>query len=88
MGDIQIDAILQMFGNGTQLLAEIKKWATHYNLGAVINQIQQLATPEAGVLVADYNNLNIVGILREACIQYIDAAGIRRQLTWPSGQGS
>lgn len=74
-GNRQIDAILRMPGNGTQLLAEIKKWATHVNLGAVINQIQQLATPDAGLLVADYVNPNMARKLREAGIQYIDAAG-------------
>ena len=74
-GNRQIDAILQMPGNGTQLLAEIKKWATHTNLGVVINQRQQLATAGAGLLVADYVNPNMAGKLREAGIQYIDAAG-------------
>lgn len=74
-GNRQIDAILQMPGNGTQLMAEIKKWATHVNLGAMINQIQQLATPDVGLLVADYVNPNMARKLREAGIQYIDAAG-------------
>jgi hypothetical protein len=74
-GNRQIDAVLQMPGSGTQLLAEIKKWATHTNLGAVINQMQQLATPDAGILVADYVNPNMARKLREVGIQYIDAAG-------------
>ena len=71
----RIDAVLQMPGNGTQLLAEIRKWATHINLGAAINQLQQLATPGAGLLIADYVNPNMAEKLREAGIQYIDAAG-------------
>lgn len=75
IGDRRIDAILQMPGNGTQLLAEIRKWATHTNLGAVINKMQQLATPDAGLLVADYVNPNMAIKLRGAGIQYIDAAG-------------
>jgi hypothetical protein len=75
MGDRRIDAILQMPGNGTQLLAEVKKWATHTNLGALINQIQRLAPAHAGLLVADYINPNMASRLREADIQYIDATG-------------
>ena len=71
----QIDAILQMPGSGSQLLVEIKKWATHVNLGAVINQIQELASPAGGLFIADYVNPNMARKLREAGIQYIDGAG-------------
>lgn len=74
-GNRRIDAILQIPGNGTQLLAEIKKWATHTNIGAVINQLQQLATPDTCLLIADYVNPNMAETLREAGIQYIDTTG-------------
>lgn len=68
-GNRQIDAIVKMPGNGSELLAEINKWATHAKLGAVIIQMQQLATADAGLLVADYVNPNIAKKLREAGIQ-------------------
>src|SRR5690606_20860527 len=52
-----------------------KKWAAHTNLGAVINQLQQLATPDAAVLVADYINPSMAEQLKEAGVQYIDRVG-------------
>lgn len=75
MGDRQVDAILQMPSNDTQLLAEIKKWATHSNLGALIKQMRGVASIGVGLLVADYINPNMAKKLREAGIQYIDVEG-------------
>ena len=69
----RVDAVIAMPETGMQLLVEIKKWATHANLGAVINQINQLAEP--GLFVADYINPNMGERLKEADIQYFDTAG-------------
>ena len=73
--DKHIDAIIQMPDNGVRLVAEIKKWTTQANLGAVINQINNLAEPGQGLLIADYVNPNMGERLKEADIQFIDTAG-------------
>lgn len=73
--DKHIDAIIQMPDNGVRLAAEIKKWATQANLGAVINQSKNLAEPGQGLLIADYINPNMGERLKEAEIQFLDTAG-------------
>lgn len=73
--DKRIDAIIQLPDNGVRLAAEIKKWATQANLGAVINQLKNLAEPGQGLLIADYINPNIGERLKEADIQFLDTAG-------------
>lgn len=74
-GDKYIDAIIQMPGNGTQLIAEIKKWAAQANLGAIIHQIRNLAEPGQGLFVADYINPNMGEQLKAADIQFLDTVG-------------
>jgi hypothetical protein len=69
----RIDAILQLEPGGQTFMAEVKKWAPQANLGALINQIQQL--PETGLLVADYINPNMAAKLREQGVQFIDTVG-------------
>ena len=49
-GDKRIDAIIRIPEADNQLVAEIKKWAPHVNLGAVINQINHIAGPGQGKL--------------------------------------
>ncbi|MCY3767767.1 MAG: type IV toxin-antitoxin system AbiEi family antitoxin [Gammaproteobacteria bacterium] len=73
--DKRIDAIIQMPENGARLAAEIKKWATQANLGAVINQIKNFAEPGQGLLIADYINPNMGERLKEADVQFLDTAG-------------
>jgi len=59
---------------GDRILAvAIKKWAQQANLGALINQIQQL--PEQGLLVADYVNPKMADKLRQQRVQFIDTVG-------------
>ena len=74
-GNKRIDAIIRIPEVATQLVAEIKKWAPHINLGAVINQINRLAEPGKGMFLADYINPNMGERLKEANIQFIDTAG-------------
>lgn len=74
-GDTEIDAIIRIPEADNQLVAEIKKWAPHVNLGAVIHQINHIAGPGQGMLLADYINPNMGERLKEAHIQFIDTAG-------------
>ncbi len=68
-----IDALLCVEGHKDQLAVEIKKWAQHINLGAVINQVKEL--PMKGLLVADYVNPVMATKLKEQDIQFIDTTG-------------
>ena len=68
-----IDAILRLEPGEQTFIAEVKKWAQHANLGALIHQIQQL--PETGLLVADYINPKMAVKLREQGVQFIDTFG-------------
>lgn len=68
-----IDAVLQLEHGKQTFMAEVKKWAQHANLGALINQIQQL--PGTGLLVADYINPKMAIKLREQGVQFIDTFG-------------
>lgn len=70
-----IDAIIEMPETGAQMVVVIKKWATHVNLGAVIDQIKNIAKPGHGLLVADYINPNMGERLKEVNIQFLDTAG-------------
>lgn len=79
----RIDAVIQMPNNGTRLVAVIKKWITHANLGAVINQINNLAELGQGLLIADYINQNMGKRLKEAGIQFLDVAGNAYIDQWP-----
>jgi hypothetical protein len=72
-GHHEIDAILAVEGQKQRLAAEVKRWAPQANIGALINQIQDL--PMKGVLVADYINPNMAEKLREQRVQFIDTAG-------------
>ncbi|RLA45827.1 MAG: hypothetical protein DRR42_18980 [Gammaproteobacteria bacterium] len=74
-GDKRIDAIIQVPDTGTKMVAEIKKWAAQANLGAVINQVKNLAEPDQGLFVADYINPNMGERLKEADIQFLDTVG-------------
>ncbi len=74
-GDKPVDAIIRIPEADTQLVAEIKKWAPHVNLGAVMNRIKHIAGPGHGLLLADYINPNMGERLKEAHIQFIDTAG-------------
>ena len=70
-----INTIIQIHDNSARLTAEIKKWAPQVNVGAIINQIKNLAEPGQGLLVADYINRNMGERLKEADVQFIDTAG-------------
>ncbi len=73
--DGYIGAIIRMPNGGVRLVAEIRKWATQANLGAVINRISNLAEPGQGLLIADYINPNTGARLKAAGIQFLDTAG-------------
>ncbi len=68
-----IDAILRIDGSEREIPAEIKNWAQHANLGALIHRVQQL--PHRGMLVADYVNPRMADKLRKQEVQFIDTAG-------------
>ena len=70
-----VDAIIQMPDNGTKLIVEIKKGTTQVNVGAIINQLKNLAEPNAGLFVTDYINPNIAERLKREEIQYMDTTG-------------
>lgn len=52
---------------------EIKKWAQHANLGALIDQLRRM--PGKALLVADYANPNMAMKLKQENLQFIDTAG-------------
>jgi len=67
------DARVYLPDQDVGILIEIKKWAQHVNLGALIDQVNKL--PQPGVLVADFINPNMAKKLRAANVQFIDTAG-------------
>jgi len=67
------DAVIRLQPGNITLLAEVKKWAQHTNIGALIHQIQQL--PQPGLLAADYVNPKMAEKLRQQGVQFIDTAG-------------
>ena len=71
MHDRQYDAVVEIAGN--RLFAEVKNWAQHGNIGAIINQIK--AMPGPGILVADFVNPQMADKLKRDDIQFIDTAG-------------
>lgn len=66
----RIDAVLKIEGAVYQ--AEIKRWAQHAPIGALIQQVEQF---DNGILIADYVNPNIADRLRAAQVQFLDTAG-------------
>lgn len=68
-----VDAIIRIAGYGEPIAVEIKKWAVHANIGAIINQVKHL--PMDGMLVADYVNAKMADRLREQEVQFIDTVG-------------
>lgn len=69
----ELDAVLRLAQGGGLLAAEVKRWAGHANLGALIHQIKAL--PLQGVLVADYVNPKMADKLRQEDVQFIDTVG-------------
>lgn len=69
----QFDAVLRLDKGGDLLAAEVKRWAGHANLGALIHQVQTL--PFQGILVADYINPKMAEKLRREGVQFIDTVG-------------
>jgi len=69
----QIDALLTIKGAKKKLVGEVKNWAAHANLGALIHQIKNL--PGEGILIADYVNPKMATALREQQVQFIDREG-------------
>jgi hypothetical protein len=64
------NAILQI--DDEQYVAEVKRWAQHAHLGAVIELVKRYPK---GILVADYVNPRMAERLRDADVQFIDTAG-------------
>ena len=64
------DAILEI--DGHEYAAEIKPWAQHATLGAVVDRVNRYQT---GILVADYVNPTMADRLREQNVFFIDTAG-------------
>jgi len=64
------DVILEL--EGREYTAEIKPWAQHAPVGAVIDMVKRHQT---GILVADYVNPTMANRLREQNVFFIDAAG-------------
>jgi len=69
--DGHFDAVINIAGN--RLFVEIKNWAQHGNIGAIINQIK--AFPGPGILVADYVNPQMATKLKGQDVQFMDTAG-------------
>lgn len=71
--DLGIDALLRLQGQRGTLAAEVKRYAQHANLGALIQQVKRLPPP--ALLVADYVNPKMADKLRAADVQFMDTAG-------------
>ena len=69
--DHRYDATVRL--DGKRLLVEVKKWAQHANVGALIDQIHKL--PKRGLLVADFVNPRMAEKLRAHDVQFIDTTG-------------
>lgn len=68
------DALLIAKGfPGVEFTAEVKRWATHANFGALVYQLATL--PGRPLLVADYVNPEMAARLKERGLQFIDACG-------------
>jgi len=73
LNNYRVDAVLNIAGVKTTVAAEVKSWAQHANLGALVNQVKNL--PEKGLLVADYVNPKMAEKLRRQEVQFIDTVG-------------
>lgn len=71
--DYEVDAFIRLWPGNRPLAVEIKKWAQHANLGALIHQVKKL--PVEAILAADYVNHQMAGKLRQEGVQFIDGAG-------------
>ena len=71
IADQRYDAVVRI--DGTRLLVEVKKWAQHANVGALIDQIKKM--PERGILVGDFVNPRMAEKLRAHGIQFLDTTG-------------
>lgn len=70
-----VDAILELKPEGRRLLAEVKNWVAHKDIGAVIHQLQSLPQGHDRILVADYVNPPMAEKLKKQNVNYMDAAG-------------
>ena len=71
--DCFVDAVIELPMGGGRLFAEVKRWAQHANLGALVERVKR--QPGEGVLIADYVNPNMAKKLKELEVQFIDTAG-------------
>ena len=67
---VYTDAVLRI--DGEEYVAEIKTWAQHATLGAIVEMMKRYPH---GMLVADYVNPKMADRLREAEVEFIDTAG-------------
>lgn len=65
--------ILELGSTGVEYSVEIKRWAQQTNVGTIAAQLRRMPSP--ALLVADYVNPNMADRLRDAGVQFIDAAG-------------
>lgn len=69
------DGFLYIDKIGEKFAVVIKKWAANTPVGTLINKMNDLAMPEAGILIADYINPRMAEKLKAQDIQFLDAAG-------------
>ncbi|MFL1454005.1 type IV toxin-antitoxin system AbiEi family antitoxin [Marinobacter sp. GN3S48] len=67
------DTSLELRPHGIEYSVELKRWMQQANVGAILAQLQRMPAP--ALLVADYVNPNMADRLRDAGMQFIDAAG-------------
>jgi hypothetical protein len=71
-----VDALLKLPGVPASFAVEVKKWAPHTNLDALIYQILRLPVPNGHrMLVADYINPQMAERLKAEGIQFLDTVG-------------
>ncbi len=68
-----VDASLELRPSGVKYSVELKRWVQQANLGGLLAQLHRMPAP--ALLVADYVNPNMADRLRNAGVQFIDAAG-------------
>lgn len=72
----RVDALLTIPGVPGNFAAEVKRWAAHTNLDALIYQILRLPVPKDHcMLVADYVNPDMAERLKREGIQFFDTMG-------------
>ncbi len=69
------EAILELAKGGTKFQAVIKQRAATLNVGALLHQLSLTAEPDERLLIADYINPPLSARLKDANVQFIDAAG-------------